>query len=594
MPQQLPYTVEDAAPPLAVSHAQPYVVEDATPPVPQPRRLASAKVGPGPSGQGGTTTLSGPPPLDPRLMRYGAGALGAAAATAAAGPTFGTSLTTPIIGGILRALPAVAGAATGGALTGGTEGAVEQGATEAGGQLVSWPIRAVIKRFIGSGIAEAAQKGVTSAQESAIDQFKTAVQQTTGRPIPSPVQAGTQAIRTIQGPAQSTLDRLGQAVETAAQSGPDVDWRGVKDAVGQMATKMRPVAAHAPSPAEQAVGASGVSPEVRAARLKAFQDAGIPLSEQHPLPGVLGQIQDAPDTVTFEDAHKYKRMLDDAINWDRTARNQIQGATKATRGEIRSAMSGHQPYDDATAAYQATVPLFRKGYAPQITRSALDKPEKLVNTITGRDPTPVNMLHELLTTQAGASGGAAQGQQAWNSVRSAWTYKKLIQPGLERFEPTVSKLDPDFVKTMYGDREGQLVLGNLRQISAAYQDALAKEARLSKSSLMTRAETPLQTGTDIAYLGLHATTGIHGPFMAARAAKFALHGPEMNDLVQWSTYSSKGTQLLVQALRSPVPGMALANLYRGMVGSLDDDTAPPPMMPSHGGPPTVTSAPPAR
>ncbi len=360
--------------------------------------------------------------------------------------------------------------------------------------------------------------------------------------------------------------------------------------------------------------------------------AGVPVEASHPLPGVLRQILDVKNpTVSFLDAHKFKRLLDDAVNWESPAKKQLQQITKGIRGTIREIMAGHAPYDEATAAYANAIPLFTKGVVRQVTRQAVENPELLVRTIKGHEPTKLQMLKDVLLSHAERGGGpegAAEGQAAWDSVRAAWTREHLIKDGIEQFGPRLEKLDPEFVDVLYGDGPGKQVLGNLQQIHQAWQDALAREASgetADKAAIQTLrgrtaqtaeqgrlrvqqasdraadiaaqgravvshqqgplaqaryqardlrqltpdevafrtsslAAPPSQTSTltDIVHMGLPG----HGYFKLASTMRLLLRGPKGQDLVEWAAYSPQGTQMLVHALTSATPGMAVADLMR--------------------------------
>lgn len=288
--------------------------------------------------------------------------------------------------------------------------------------------------------------------------------------------AGQAAAEVIQGPAQHSLDQLGRAVEESAKTGPEVDFRPIKAKLEAMAEKARPsTLGGEPTPGQEYVQAATAGKPQAADRIAAaFKDAGVAMEDTHPLPGVLRQIQEAPDTVSFEDAHRYKRLLDDATNWNSPAKGQLKQITKGIRGALRGALSTHAPYNEATAAYQQAAPLFSRGYAQKITKSVVDNPEAVAKIVKPDEPTKLQMLHDVLTTHAAAGGGAAEGQAAWNGVRSALVWKNLIEPGIEKFDQSLAKFHPDSLALLTQDADGAAVIGNLKQISSAYQQTLAQ------------------------------------------------------------------------------------------------------------------------
>lgn len=443
--------------------------------------------------------------------------------------------------------------------------------------------------------------------------------------------AGQAAAATIQGPAKHSLDLLGQAVEDAAKTGPDVDFAPIKAKLEAMAEKSRPsTMGGTPTPGQEyaqaaAKGAPGAASRIAAA----FKDAGIAMEDTHPLPGVLRQIQEAPDTVSFEDAHKYKRLLDDATNWNSPAKGQLKQITKGIRGDLRDALSAHEPYNQATAAYQQAVPLFTKGYARRITRNAVDNPEAIAKLIKPDEPTKLRMLHDVLVHHATQGGGAEEGQAAWNGVRSALVYKNLIEPGIEKFDASLAKFHPDTLALLTHDSDGQQVIGNLQQISRAFQQAraggeagvaaakegvtqaseqaarTAEQGRVAvttkqreagavreqvktakkptateqafQASSLAQTPPPAQEATEF----LHATA-MHGMnvFRARSISRLVLGGPKINDLVQWAAYSPYRTQVLVRAVTGPAPGMMIADLMR-MAGIANAQKGEPKMAVGH-------------
>src|SRR4051812_2965847 len=148
-----------------------FAPEQVTPAASPPRPASRAPVGARGAGMGIQ------PPLSDETKRMiggmvGAGVMGAATeglglipeAAAGAGWVARTGLAA------LRAAPSVAGAAAGGATaaaaqgTSPVEGATEQGLLEAGGQLVSWPLKAVGRRLLAHPVAKAAAEHLGAAR----------------------------------------------------------------------------------------------------------------------------------------------------------------------------------------------------------------------------------------------------------------------------------------------------------------------------------------------------------------------------------------------------------------------------------------------
>jgi hypothetical protein len=301
--------------------------------------------------------------------------------------------------------------------------------------------------------------------------------------------AGTAAANVIQGQGQHSLDQLGQLVTKASKTGPPVNIGPVKDAITRMGSRLQ-TSTEKEAAVHAAADAGGHSPEATAALIQAMKDQGVEIEPGHAFLGAVGRIQAHPDVVPFADAHILKRALDDSISsFEGPAKKQVGQITKGVRGQLRTAMEGHAPYDAATAAYQDAVPLVRKGYAAKITRAVVDDPTAIARTIKPNEPLRLQMLHDVLTgagpldpsvradVEAGAAaattpptgaGHGAEGQQAWDAVRAAVVYERLIKPGIANFDTALAKFHPDSLKLL-SEGPGGAILDNLKQMSEAYK-----------------------------------------------------------------------------------------------------------------------------
>lgn len=508
----------------------------------------------------------------------------------------------------------------------------EQGLYETVGGVVSWPFKAAGRRIAAMPVAKNAASYLQALRENLGGQLDSAltaaegyvqtvkkrtetalsgVEQRLGsiRPAVSNAQAGRMAHRAIEGPAKTARDYLGQQVEEAAASGPPVDISALKaEAQGILERELKPAASAFPHGAakEGAEGGFALSPEQIAnarsaaaasgrqgmaaeleqamAAVKAAQEDTV---VRHPAMGVLTRILEADDIVPFGSAHQFKRELDDAIGtqWDAAVKKRVTSITQHMRNTLRSSLSGHEPYNQATSAYAAVAPLFTKGLAPRLKKVAVENPEALISLVKGTEPTKAAMLRDLLVTQASAGGGGVEGQAAWDALRSAWTYERLIKGGAAKLSDRIGKLDPEFVDVMYGDASGRTVLGNLRQIGQAWKTLTergAQELEQAKAGVETAKGVvsgfKKPTPTEKAF---KASTVIKTPSMEQEASDVIravalgpgsiwgalstvrlLKGPALNDLMQWAAYSPKRTQMFVEAVTGPAPGMALADLFR--------------------------------
>lgn len=586
----------------------------------------------------------------------------------------------------------------------------EQGLYEAAGHTLLWPIKTVGRRMVASRVGRYAAEGLSSAKEATLGRLQSALDsaqsllrvtkadtqeanalattgtrqavsqaagqakagvaragqageagvaaaqapydQLVGGPPPSAAKAGRQASHTIQegGPARAR-NLAGQAVETAAESGPDVDLTGLKaEAQRILEQEIRPPAEAFPRVAAEegtvpmgigegaypkeaiarTIAGGGPSAQALQEAMASAQSEGSKDVLKHPAMGVINRILNAADTVSFADAHKFKRELDEAIGtaWDRTVKSRVTNVTKRLRGDLREALSGHAPYDRATAAYAKIAPLYTQGIAPKLRKLATEEPEAIVRLINPKQPTRAKMLVDLLTTQAAAGGDAEGGQRALEAVQAAWVHQKLIQGGIEKLGARIDALPPEFASSFLGDAKAQQVLSNLKQIHTTYQSALAagqagvesaraagqagvqtaratgegvraatratgRQAVETAAQGVPPARQALREGRqaaqgemrDLATSSLGPTLKRGGLEHAAadvlRAAALGpssvwgglsivrlLHGPTANDLLRWAAYSPAGTSALVKAITSPAPDLALADLVRssGILG----------------------------
>lgn len=525
-----------------------------------------------------------------------------------------------------------------------------QAAYDVGGQALAWPLKAVGKRILGSSVAKSAKASLESARTAMLDRLtsafdsaqlatdtakklgaakvgaaKTATAAVEQRfsqlpPAVTGQQAGQLAEQAIRGPAKSALNSLGDAVETTAAHGPEVPTAPLRDRLAQLKEQITPSVAHQPEADALTVGGSRMSSDQVMALATSHPELGIStIPPDHPLPGVIGQVEQMltdHDTIPFADAHKMKRALDEAVNWDSPAKKQIQQATKGFRQTLRSTMAdvGHAPYESATAAYESAVQLHRKGIAPGFLKTAMENPERIVTLIKGTEPTKAAMLRDLLVGAEEKGGAGSDGETAWNAVRAAWTHQRLIQGGLDKLPDRIAKLDPDFVQAMYGDTGGKMVLDNLRQIGEAFQQATAREAAAEASaqasvaaakgsekqasralshgkrptpdevkfgtSSLVHADQQLRQGL---ISGMHIAIFPHSPFTPVRAGELTLKGPKMADIVEWASRAPLRTQLLVKALNSPLPAQAMADVARLAGTTLTSKSDAP------GGPPAPRS-----
>lgn len=351
------------------------------------------------------------------------------------------------------------------------------------------------------------------------------------------------------GPAKRALDAAGKAIDTAAESGPKIKSAPIQKALEEMRTKSRPDSLFqgaepktppgftqptiqaASSSGGQRTAAKATNPTANTISIDEYKrltgqnavEMGVP--ETHPLPGVLAQIQMAPENLSFKDAHQLKRLLDEAVSWDRTAKKHLEGLTKGVRTTLRQALSVHEPYNEATRAYSELVPIYRRGAGKALVKAAGERPDRIAKMLNPANPHDAAQMRSLLVDQAASGGDPAAGQTAWDHVRSAFTYDKLLVGGPEKLSERVTKLEtqsPEFVKTLFGDDSGQMVLRNMKDLGAAFDQAAAqggeKVAMAKTAGTMAKDQAAAEGAAGVSAARTKAAQDVATASKSARAA----------------------------------------------------------------------------
>lgn len=313
---------------------------------------------------------------------------------------------------------------------------------------------------------------------------------------PSITGAASAVKETIEGPAKRALDLAGERVGAAAETGPALPITAVKDAIADMAEQHRPVEIFGASEAPSAIGyglprvvpiaarpaAMATGERITVAEYEqALRDAARRKNAAE-LPGILGRIQSViGDEVPFRVAHQIKRLLDESVNWDRTARKHMEVITKGARVKLREVMAkaGHAPYEEATAAYAALRPLYYKGIGKRLLDMARlpQGSSQVAGLLKDADPIGAQTVKQLLVDWSAAGGNAELGQQAWNRVVDQYTYEHLISGGIDKLGQRMNQLlaeRPEFVRVVFGDPAVAPRLTNLAKIA----DGLAEANRM--------------------------------------------------------------------------------------------------------------------
>lgn len=521
--------------------------------------------------------LSNISPMNPVGRRNLMGAAGAAVAVPAAaaiGVPAGIGLATAGVlgamggGGIQEAFESLTGPPKPGSVIGRVgEAMTQQGMYEMGGQVFLWPFRAAGRRLAATPIGKHAKVTLDKAFEGLTTRLK---QSAAGVPIE---QAGSMVHEVAEGPAKESLKSIGRNVTEVAKTGPNIPTVPLAKRLQELSAERTPTFLTQGEAGVTTIGGRQFTidqaKQILARNPDAIGLAQIP-QELH-LPAALSIAEDAVQSgpsISFNDAHIVKRLLDDVINWDKPSMKMKATATQGFRSTLRQLMSVHEPYNEATAIYEEAVPLFRKGLIPKLARKAVDDPGSLVQTIRHTDTPRIKMLKSVLLGHATAGGGQAEGEAAWDAVRAAWTREKLIKGPTGTLMARIEKMSPTFTQEMFGDETGATILGRIQRIADTWQQTLEKNVRLKESSLAVSRDVAT-TAADIARITL-APTSSYG---VTSGARLVLHGPKIPDLIEWAAFSKEPwpTQLLIKALTSPTPGMALADLMR--VANLIDPEA---------------------
>lgn len=390
-----------------------------------------------------------------------------------------------------------------------------------------------------------ASADLAQAELDAADMIAQAAKPIEALPQPSTLQVGEDVRQVVSGlpgvlgegvgPAKRAIDAAGEAVRLAAEKGPVVDITPVGQALDDMIARQRPPSLYPPTQDADAVGRavgfgqptaaaaatpsvprSGMTPAAIAARQAEIMAMAQGLPTGHPLPGALGKLQQAlvnnNGQLSFADAHTLKRLLDEAVNWDEAAKKHLEGMTKGIRIALRDVMVGNPEYDVANAAYHSLVPYYRKGTGRQIIKAAStpDGADKIARTLSEKNPAGALAMRQLLLEQSAKGGDAALGQQAWDSVRSAFVYDKVIKGGPKGMQERLHQLleaNPDFTKIVFDDPTAATILSNLDKISLAYDMAVqqaGERVATTAAAGKTAVESAKTTAKDTAQSAIDA------------------------------------------------------------------------------------------
>jgi hypothetical protein len=386
----------------------------------------------------------------------------------------------------------------------------------------------------------------TTEAERRVAETRAAYEQRFGGPPTPEIPAGQSVIDVVKGPISDLRTELGQAVQSAAESGPDVDIatarkpgeRSIKEEVQrivdeellpqEVALPRQPV----PPPAPPAPGQAGftaapaapAAPAVHpghadeiAATLAAITDAQRQALVSHPAMPVIKRLLNAPDTVRFRDLAAWSSELRQAIakGGDPFIKDKVEGLTQHLRNLVRDQLAhagpdglGHAPYEAATQRYGWLMDHLEGGHADDIAKAIQEQtPEVVAQMFDKTRPSLAKRFVETMTTVAGAAGekAGAQGRAALGKVQRAWMDRELLGKGIEGLPDALADLDKhgEFRDAFLATPEAKTTVDNMRKVAAAWtQTLLANEEKLAS------AKTAKTTGIEAAQS--RARTAVEG------------------------------------------------------------------------------------
>ncbi len=422
---------------------------------------------------------------------------------------------------------------------------------------------------------------------------------------PGMVRTAQLAREVFTGPTKIALDQAGEKVAATAAAGPPISIAGVQAKLNAMTEVAKPAALFSQGEEAAAGGAGSVgllatiaantpgksasgvmaqpAQKMSAAEFKQFvtQQAALTSEERAPLPQILNLVRNlnADEPMEFSTGHALKRLLDERVRWDRSAKAINEQLTKGTRQALREELAVDDDYNAANATYESLVGMYRKGIGAKLQRAFQNDPDAAAGMLDPKKPIAARMLRTLLVDQAAAGGDARLGQQAWDATRATYVHQKLMGGGIEGLEKTLTKLTTqhgEFMNTVFGDDTGQSVLHNLQAIVHGYNNVLrenaARTAQLRLASRLERSALADQ-GTEAATAASDAAATAREATKTATASK--LERARAEGRARVSDASRKGNEAIEAA---KVAGRASVNAAGDALESFKGSSlsSPPP------------------
>jgi hypothetical protein len=306
----------------------------------------------------------------------------------------------------------------------------------------------------------------------------------------------------------------------------------------------------------------------------------------------------APNTtVSFAEAHQLKTLLDDAIRYeaDPAAKKAIEQVTQRTRAALRDVLRVHEPYNSATAGYEAVMNV--RGGASSLIRAIEQHPDTVANLVKAGQPDAAQGMRRMLLEQ-----GGAEGRKAWDAMSQSVLDREVYEGPAEALGARLKAFregSDALFKAVVDTPAKRAEYARLTKLGNAMTEAAARfegeTARRAGERTATNAALQGQTAAELRAARRAGTEGVRAaadagresiaavqgrqqalrdsslhvaplvsdiitagtagatrtPWATGRAVWHAVTGPTRRDLLTWASRSDARTQDLVRALLAP-------------------------------------------
>jgi len=330
-----------------------------------------------------------------------------------------------------------------------------------------------VKDAVGTDVARATS-GLDANLSATLGTPRTGTQ-STGAAVKTGVQASRDALRQ-QGA------KLGELVK----DGPDVDIREVKSrALGVLRDEIMPylerVPAEGPNTPEfkklMQLYKSGALIDVGPETRKLLEEAALDKSTFAPL-RLINKILTASDLMPFPQAAQLNTGLREAgKGTELIASDKAEALASLFQKDLRGIMgTTHPTWDAASSAYGPNAQLFQSRFLQNL----IDKdPEAVLASVTGKtgrtQASRAQALHQTLVTLPKEQGTPEQveaGQRAFDTIRSEWLRREVIQDDPFGITKRIAQVDPDVIKAWFPELRGQDAMTAVIRVGRQYESKL--------------------------------------------------------------------------------------------------------------------------